>query len=121
MRGLFEKGVGILFLILLLCSSASVSAGADDSHSKWFEVDSIEWISHKPTNGDAHQVKLMKTYALVKLSNGKVIKVWAAKIKLQDGREIVVDKGRLIKSKAKQPVDTKPIDKSANKSESKPK
>lgn len=85
--------------IYILCSSIAVASVAE-SHSKWLEVLSVEWGSHKPNGGDAAQVKLMKTYVLVKMSDGSVKKIWNARLTLGDGRIVSIDKGRLVDAKA---------------------
>ena len=91
-----RHGLAGVCTILLMMISMWVNASSADSHSKWFDVASIHWVSHKPAAGIATQVKLMNTYVLVKMSDGSVKKVWAAKITLKDGRTVQVDKGRLL-------------------------
>lgn len=96
---------------LLLFYCGATSASTNDAHSRWFDVASMEWISHKPSGGSARQVKLMRTYVLVKMENGSVKKVWEAKITLLDGRVVIVHKGRLVNSKSGKEVKPKPTKK----------
>ena len=97
----------IVLAVLLIFSVVNTYAATDDSHSPWIDVVSADWGSHKPVAGSASQIKIMNTYVLVKMNNGNIKKVWNARFMLKDGRDIAVDKGRLLNTASKQQAEKK--------------